>query len=204
MNHIRIPTIRALVALSIALIAVAFMPDPTSAAIDCNLQRDLEDDGGSPASVALVPVADDSQSGMEVVPEGTTDGNPRPLAPERAPVTAVKPAPLAGIATATVRTVTNTVSIPTVTSPDAPVPTPMAMAAPTARATPIIASIGSFEPSGFIGKGDAYNCNAFSSQAQAQAVLRADPRDPNKLDPDRDGVTCESNRAPKDTSPVKR
>ena len=41
MNHIRIPTIRALVALSIALIAVAFMPDPTSAAIDCNLQLDL-------------------------------------------------------------------------------------------------------------------------------------------------------------------
>ena len=34
-------TIRALVALSIALIAVAFMPDPTSAATDCNLQRDL-------------------------------------------------------------------------------------------------------------------------------------------------------------------
>ena len=61
-----------------------------------------------------------------------------------------------------------------------------------------------FDPRAFIGKGNAFNCNAFSSQAQAQAVLRADPRDPNKLDPDRDGVACESNRAPKDTSPVKR
>ena len=89
-------------------------------------KRDLEDDGAAPASVALVPVEDDS--------------------------------------------------------------------------TPT----GGFEPRAFIGKGNAFNCNAFATQAQAQAVLRADPRDPNKLDPDRDGVACESNRAPKDTSPVKR
>jgi len=167
-------------------------------------KRDLEDDGDTPASVALVPVADDAQSGMEVVPEGTTDGNPPPPAPERAPVPAVKPAPLTGIATATVRAVTNTVPTPTVKSPDAPVSTPMAKATPTQRATPVAASTESFDPSNFLGKGDAFNCNAFSSQAQAQAVLRADPRDPNKLDPDRDGVACESNRAPKDTSPVKR
>ncbi len=61
-----------------------------------------------------------------------------------------------------------------------------------------------FDPRAFIGKGNAFNCPAFASQAQAQAVLRADPRDPNKLDPDRDGIACESNRAPKDTTPVKR
>jgi len=89
-------------------------------------KRDLEDDGAVPASVALVPVADDSTP---------TDG---------------------------------------------------------------------FDARTFIGKGNAYNCNAFSSQAQAQAVLRADPRDPNKLDPDRDGLACESLRAPRDTTPVKR
>ena len=63
---------------------------------------------------------------------------------------------------------------------------------------------GGFDPRAFIGKGNAFNCNAFSSQAQAQTVLRADPRDPNKLDPDRDGIACESNRAPRNTTPVKR
>ena len=61
-----------------------------------------------------------------------------------------------------------------------------------------------FDARTFIGKGDAFNCPAFASQAQAQAVLRADPRDPNRLDPDRDGIACESNRAPRDTTPVKR
>ena len=66
------------------------------------------------------------------------------------------------------------------------------------------APIDGFDARTFIGKGNAYNCNAFSSQAQAQAVLRADPRDPNKLDPDRDGIGCESNRASRDTTPVKR
>ena len=63
-----------------------------------------------------------------------------------------------------------------------------------------------FDARTFIGKGNAFNCPAFASQAQAQAqaVLRADPRDPNRLDPDRDGVACESIRAPRDTTPVKR
>lgn len=61
-----------------------------------------------------------------------------------------------------------------------------------------------FDPSPYIGKGDAFNCAAFKSQADAQAVLRADPKDPNRLDPDRDGVACESNRAPFDRVPVKR
>jgi excalibur calcium-binding domain-containing protein len=59
-----------------------------------------------------------------------------------------------------------------------------------------------FDPLPFIGLGDAYNCPDFASQADAQAVLRADPTDPNRLDADRDGIACESNRAPKDLVPV--
>ena len=35
-------------------------------------------------------------------------------------------------------------------------------------------------------------------------VLRADPRDPNRLDPDRDGIACRSNPTPRDLTPVPR
>jgi hypothetical protein len=64
-----------------------------------------------------------------------------------------------------------------------------------------------FYPSQYLNQGDAYNCPAFASQADAQAVLRADPTDPNKLDTDRprpDGIACESNPAPMDLVPVPR
>jgi hypothetical protein len=64
-----------------------------------------------------------------------------------------------------------------------------------------------FYPSQYLGQGDAYNCADFVSQADAQAVLRADPTDPNQLDTDRprpDGVACESNRAPFDRVAVPR
>lgn len=60
------------------------------------------------------------------------------------------------------------------------------------------------DPTFYIGKGDAFNCSDFQSQAQAQAVLRADATDPNRLDADRDGIACESNPAPKDLVPVAR
>jgi hypothetical protein len=43
-----------------------------------------------------------------------------------------------------------------------------------------------------------------SPARQAPAVLRADPRDPNGLDADRDGIACESNRAPRDPVRVPR
>lgn len=36
------------------------------------------------------------------------------------------------------------------------------------------------------------NCGSFGSQAEAQAVLDADPSDPNGLDTDFDGIACES------------
>jgi hypothetical protein len=61
-----------------------------------------------------------------------------------------------------------------------------------------------FDATRYIGQGDRYNCDDFTSQAQAQAVLRAAPADPNRLDADRDGIACESNKAPYDRVPVVR
>jgi len=37
------------------------------------------------------------------------------------------------------------------------------------------------------------NCDVFGSQDSAQAILDADPSDPNGLDQDGDGVACEGN-----------
>lgn len=61
-----------------------------------------------------------------------------------------------------------------------------------------------FDPTSYTGQGDAFNCADFPSQAAAQAVLRADPSDPNRLDADRDGIACERNRPPRDAEPVAR
>lgn len=61
-----------------------------------------------------------------------------------------------------------------------------------------------FYPSRYVGLGDAFNCADFVSQADAQAVLRADPMDPNRLDTDLDGVACESRPVPRDLVPVPR
>ena len=75
-----------------------------------------------------------------------------------------------------------------------------------AQDTSLLTSPG-FDPTAYIGQGNAYNCADFASQADAQAVFRADPSDPNKLDTDRpkpDGIACESNPAPLDTVPVPR
>ncbi|MER5867067.1 hypothetical protein [Kitasatospora sp. NPDC002040] len=51
---------------------------------------------------------------------------------------------------------------------------------------------------------DAYDCQDFASQADAQAVLRFGPADPNRLDSDRNGVACPDLPAPKDVKPVRR
>ncbi len=61
---------------------------------------------------------------------------------------------------------------------------------------------GAFDPTHYVGQGNRYNCSDFASQAQAQAVLRADPTDPNRLDGDRNGIACEGNRGPYDREPV--
>jgi len=74
--------------------------------------------------------------------------------------------------------------------------------APVEEPAPLPAS-PDFYPSKYLGQGDAFNCADFASQADAQAVLRADPIDPNKLDQGGvPGVACESNKAPKDTVPA--
>jgi len=70
--------------------------------------------------------------------------------------------------------------------------------------TPATSATESFNPNLYIGQGNRYNCSDFASQANAQAVLRADPTDPNKLDTDRDGIACEKNRSPKDMTRVNR
>jgi hypothetical protein len=61
-----------------------------------------------------------------------------------------------------------------------------------------------FDPRHYVGQGNRYNCPDFVSQAQAQAVLRADPGDPNRLAADKDGIACEDNPAPRDVNVVPR
>jgi very-short-patch-repair endonuclease len=53
----------------------------------------------------------------------------------------------------------------------------------------------SFDPNDYIGQGNAFDCPTFKSQADAQAVLRADPTDPNRLDGlgnNQNGIACET------------
>ncbi|MCC6177051.1 MAG: hypothetical protein IT305_17215 [Chloroflexi bacterium] len=82
---------------------------------------------------------------------------------------------------------------PTITIAGAnPVDTPTAVAIVQPTAT-----TGPFNPVAYIGQGDRYNCVDFQSQADAQAVLRADVSDPNRLDTSNpqsattpDGIAC--------------
>ena len=80
-----------------------------------------------------------------------------------------------------------------------------------------------FNPANYVGQGDRYNCTDFASEADAQAVLRLDASDPNKLDvsgPSNqnapNGIACDSKwdapewaqwcyyPAPLDLTPVQR
>src|SRR5438874_12937827 len=63
--------------------------------------------------------------------------------------------------------------------------------------------IPAFDPGRFVGGRDL-DCGDFRSQAEAQAVLRTDPTDPNGLDLNRDGIACQRNGAPHDLIPVPR
>jgi hypothetical protein len=95
---------------------------------------------------------------------------------------------------------------PTVRPPTS-APTPIVTAPPVRTVAPVTNAPppAGFDPLRYIGQGDAYNCGDFASQAQAQAVLRADPRDPNGLDGnDNDGIACESRPSPTDRVPVLR
>lgn len=60
-----------------------------------------------------------------------------------------------------------------------------------------------FDAKGYTIHGDAYDCVDFASQADAQAVLRQDPQDPDDLDPDHDGIACPLLGDPRDTTLVK-
>ena len=73
-----------------------------------------------------------------------------------------------------------------------------------ASGSPEAEGTGTFDPTQYIGQGNRYNCPDFRSQAEAQAVLRADPSDPNRLDRDNDGIACESIPAPYERAPVPR
>lgn len=72
---------------------------------------------------------------------------------------------------------------------------------PPSPAPPLLAT---FNPYPFTQYGDRYDCADFENQAMTQAVLRADPSDPNNLDPDGDGIACADNPAPTDSDAVTR
>ncbi|MFD4372367.1 excalibur calcium-binding domain-containing protein [Streptomyces sp. NPDC058486] len=61
-----------------------------------------------------------------------------------------------------------------------------------------------FDVAPYIHKGHVVDCDTFKSQADAQAVLRADTLDPNELDRDGDGIACPTLPAPTDKTPVHR
>lgn len=63
----------------------------------------------------------------------------------------------------------------------------------------------SFDPRYFLRYGnDAYDCPDFASQADAQAVLRFEPTDPNHLDDDGKGIACPDLAGANDVKPVRR
>ena len=72
------------------------------------------------------------------------------------------------------------------------------------EAMPLPRNGPSIDPHAYVGRGNAHNCIDFDSQLDAQAVLRADPTDPNRLDADRDGIACERNPGPTDRRKVPR
>jgi hypothetical protein len=140
---------------------------------------------------------DSSVGGPAAIP--ATSATPAPtVAQTVTPTALVTLAPLATtlVTAAPLPTVAPTVRVATAA------PTLVVTAPPARTAAPVVVG---FDPLRFIGQGDRYNCADFASQAQAQAVLRADPRDPNRLDGnDNDGLACETNSGPFDRIPVVR
>lgn len=61
-----------------------------------------------------------------------------------------------------------------------------------------------FDVAPYVHQGHVVDCDALKSQADAQAVLRADALDPNALDRDGDGIACPDLPGPKDRKPVHR
>ena len=80
---------------------------------------------------------------------------------------------------------------PPVPVPGAEVPQRAPAPEPTPTPEPAPAPTPSGEPPGDLPSRDL-DCSDFSTQAEAQAVLDADPSDPHGLDAEGDGVPCES------------
>lgn len=96
-------------------------------------------------------------------------------------------------------------TVPLAAQPSVTTPAPSPTQAPVTTQPPTTSNLPpGFNPRAYIGQGNRYNCGDFPSQAAAQAVLRADPSDPNQLDADRDGIACETNPPPRETTPVPR
>jgi hypothetical protein len=85
-----------------------------------------------------------------------------------------------------------------------PAASPAPRSASGAATTATVVLPDGFDTARYLGHGNAFSCRDFSSQAEAQAVLRADPSDPNVIDNDRDGIACEDNPSPRDTGRVQR
>jgi hypothetical protein len=84
------------------------------------------------------------------------------------------------------------------TSTPTPVVAPTQTPTPTLTPTPV-----PFNPANYVTQGDHYGCGDFASHAQAQAVLRYDPTDPNRLDTNpRDGMACGGIEAQADGVPA--
>ncbi len=160
--------------------------------------------------VAILTVLLTACGGVTATPTPTPAAVPAvtaiPTAVPTASTTAGATTTMTVTATATARPTPNpfaATALPTNTAiptteffPNTPIPT---NAPPPAVVPP------PFDPRPYLGQGDRYDCGHFASQAQAQAVLRADPSDPNKLDQGGiPGVACEANPPPRDEVPVPR
>jgi len=152
----------------------------------------------APPPVAPQPVAPESAAPELVDPER---GNPEPDEPAAAgsDPNAIAPATAREPSAAPTSTAPPAGGAPSGTPPPTRSPRPA-----SASRTPTPAPPADFDPSRFIGRGNAFECTAFASQAEAQAVLRADPTDPNVIDQNRDGLACETNPPPRDTRRVPR
>ncbi|MBI2953000.1 MAG: excalibur calcium-binding domain-containing protein [Chloroflexi bacterium] len=154
----------------------------------------------SPTAADKAVIASPTATDTPVVATPTATSTPV----TNSPTATINPQPTA-TRTPTPRPTATPTRQPTHTPTSTPMPptaTPSPTAVPTTTQTP--ASGGDFDPTHYIGQGNKYNCPDFKSQANAQAVLRADPSDPNRLDNDRDGIACQSNPPPRDLTPVPR
>lgn len=139
--------------------------------------------------LATVPVLVACGGGAGTAP------TPKPAAPAPSPAAKVAASPSPSPAASPVAS--------PIASPAAKPAGAAPAASPAAASGPAQTTAG-FDPRRYVGQGNTFNCATFQAQADAQAVLRLDPSDPNRLDPDRDGIACESLPAPSDRNPVPR